>query len=121
LLHPPKKKGGDMPKPTSEETRQHWKEKIIHQRESGLSVGNWCRQNGTSIHTFHYWQKKIFPKPNLDRSAFKEIVGLLNRTSAPGKKAGISFERKGIYIHIDKQFDLSVLKQCLKALKEMPC
>ena len=56
----------------SEEKKQQWKEDILKQRESGLSIEKWCRTNNIAAHTFHYWQQKLFPKI-LDRSTFTEI------------------------------------------------
>jgi hypothetical protein len=41
-----------MPKPACEEVRQQWKENILKQRESGLSIGSWCRQNNIAVCTF---------------------------------------------------------------------
>jgi hypothetical protein len=109
-----------MPKPAREEVRQQWKENILKQRESGLSIGSWCRQNNIAVCTFRYWQDKIFPKPPFDHSAFKEILGV-GKTAASRNTSGIFLEYQEICIHIDKQFDPATLKQCLKALKEMPC
>ena len=108
-----------MTKPASEEARQKWKEHILKQRESSLSEASWCRQNNIDVHMFRYWRDKFFPKPPFARSAFKEISGIPKNVSA--HTTGVSLECQGIYIHIDKQFDLLTLKQCLKMLKEMSC
>lgn len=109
-----------MPKPATEEIKQRWKETIHKQRESGLSIGAWCRQNNISTHTFRYWLDKIFPKTAIDRSAFKEISET-QKTPFSRKTAGVFLEYRGIDIHIDRGFDPLTLKQCLKALKEIPC
>jgi hypothetical protein len=106
-----------MAQKTPEE--EQWKKRILKQCESGLSVAAWCRQNNIHVHTFRYRRDKIFPKPPLTRSAFKEIVG--EPKNASTHTTGISFECQGIYIHVGEQFDPLTLKQCLQVLKEMSC
>lgn len=108
-----------MAERASEEVRKNWKESILQQRKSGLSVGAWCRQNHIDVHRFRYWQYKFFSKPHLDRSSFKEISD--HQRHVGPCEAGITLEYRGIYIHIGKQFDPSSLQQCIKALREIPC
>ena len=115
-----------MSRPASKEEKQQWKEKILKQRESGLSIGFWCRQNNIPVHTFRYWQSKLLPKLNFKRSAFKEIsqqktVAFKLPIFNPKKKAEITIEYQGAYIYIDREVDISALRQCLKALKEISC
>ena len=43
-----------MAEPLSEELKQRWKENILKQRQSKLSIAAWCRQNGITVHTFYY-------------------------------------------------------------------
>ncbi len=109
-----------MPKRASEEIRQLWREKILKQRESGLSIKSWCQQNLIAAHAFLYWQNKLFPKGSLARSDFREIQEH-QEAWLPRNKIGISLEYKGICIHVERQFDPSVLKKCLKAIKEVSC
>lgn len=37
-----------------------WKERIIACRASGLSVKEWCQQNGKTISTYYRWEREIF-------------------------------------------------------------
>ena len=102
-----------MPKPSSPEKKLEWEEKIRQQRESGLSIERWCRQNQILPHTFHYWKDRLFPKPPLTRSCFTEL--------SPKQGTGICIEYHGIRIHIDKSFDPATLKSCMSALKGISC
>lgn len=36
-----------------------WIERIKHCRASGLTVHQWCQQNGLNIKTYYYWMRKI--------------------------------------------------------------
>lgn len=116
-----------MPKPASAEVKQRWKENILKQRESGLSIRNWSRQNNISEHTFRYWQNKIFPQATLDRTVFKEISQQktisfkLPKMDKSRKATGITIEYQGAYIYVNREVDISILRLCLKALKEISC
>lgn len=103
-----------MPRPCSEEKKREWRETILRQRQSGISVVKWCLKNNITAHTFGYWRDKLFPKPLL-KDSFKEI----HDSSLEG--TGISIHCNGVHIHLERHFDLSTLKQCLKALKELSC
>ena len=83
-----------MGQPLSEENKQQWKENILTQRQSKLSIASWCRQSGIAVHIFYYWQSKLFPKPTINRSAFTEAVDEKNKSST-----GIVLEYHGFNIH----------------------
>lgn len=100
-----------MPKLSSAEKQKSWEEKILQQRQSGLSVQRWCQEHQINPHTFQYWKEKLFPKATLSRSSFAEL------SSSPF--IGIILECQGVHIHLDKHFDPSTLKHCLQVLKEI--
>jgi hypothetical protein len=100
-----------MAQPISEKFKQQWKENILKQRQSKLSIASWCRQNRIAVHTFYYWQSKLFPKPNLDRSAFTEAIQEKNKFIG-----GIVLEYRGFNLHLNKHFNPSILKRCLEVL-----
>ena len=102
-----------MAQPFCEEIKQQWKETILKQRQSKLSIASWCRQNGITVHTFYYWQSKLFPKSTLSRSAFTEAVEEKNKSAT-----GIVLEYHGFNIHLNEHFNSSVLKRCLEVLKK---
>jgi hypothetical protein len=102
-----------MPKFSSAEKKAEWEARICQQRESGLSIEKWCRQNQLAPHTFHYWKDLLFPKSQLTRSSFVELP------IAHG--TGISIEYRGIRIFIAKSFDPVTLRSCLAALQGIQC
>lgn len=57
-----KKRRNRVPKAFSAEIKKQWKENIVNQRESGLSVAVWCRQKNIHSYTFRYWENKLLPK-----------------------------------------------------------
>ena len=110
-----------MPRPFSEEKRQLWKDNILEQRESGLSIASWCRKNNVTHIAFHYWKKKLFPKTNLIRSDFSEIPNTEDRAYKASNRSGIILEHGGVFVHLEKHFDPSALKQCLEILGDVKC
>ena len=103
-----------MPQPASEEIKQQWREHIFKQRQSGLSMASWCRQNNIVVHTFCYWRDKLFSKATLERSDFTEI----SDQKACNSQKGITLEYRGFSMHLNPNFDSSTLKKCLEVLKK---
>jgi len=101
-----------MSKPLSPEQRLEWEARIRKQKESGLSLDRWCKENQIRPHAFYYWKKRLFPKP-LNRSHFSEIPR--------PKTTGVSLECRGIVLRIDPHFDPAVLKLCLSVLTGLRC
>lgn len=104
-----------MPQHASEEVKQQWKETVLKQRESGLSIASWCQQNNISVHVFYYWRNKLFPML-IERSAFKEI----SETASP-KTTGVFLTYLGVNIHVDRNFDPVTLGKCLQVLRGLSC
>jgi|GEM_PF-1364684 hypothetical protein len=102
-----------MSKPTSVDKKIKWEEKIRRQRESGLSIERWCRQNQITSCSFHYWKNRLQSKSELTRSCFTELP--------TDQGTGITMEYHGIRILIDKSFDPATLRNCLAALRDIQC
>jgi hypothetical protein len=101
--------------PISEERKQQWKEDILNQYDSGLSVAEWCRRNKIAAHNFYYWQKKLFPKAHPKKLAFAEIK---EKGIANDSDSGVILECQGVTIRLTQKFMPSTLKTCLLVLKE---
>ena len=91
---------------------QDWKEKILQQQNSGLSITHWCQEHQVVECQFYYWKSKLFPK-KVDVSEFTEIVD--------AKTTGITIEYNGVRINLDPNFDAATLKRCLSVIKENKC
>ena len=39
--------------------REYWKKKILEYKESGKSLVEWCREQGVSYRTYHYWVNRL--------------------------------------------------------------
>jgi len=45
-----------------EQQREHWRERINRQAESGQSIREWCDQNGVREGQYYAWKARLFPK-----------------------------------------------------------
>lgn len=107
-----------MPRRTSEDSLSEWKEKISEQQQSGLSVAAWCRQHDIAVQRFFYWRDKLFPKLPLKKSDFAEVI---KEQTARVDSSGVILKYCGYEIHLERNFDGSVLKKCLQMLLELSC
>lgn len=109
-----------MSKRFSKAIRDEWKERVVNQKQSGLSIASWCRQNNITPYTFYYWRDQFFSDTTMNRADFKELSEQPNLNPL-SQKSGLSLQYQAFCIHLDQQFDVATLKQCLKALKEFSC
>lgn len=101
-----------MTSPSSENRQTEWIKLIEQQRQSGLSIEKWCRQNQVRPHTFHYWKRRLFFKP-LQKTSFTELN--IKRPDA------ILLQACGIYIRIGSDCDLNLRRQIFALFAEGSC
>jgi hypothetical protein len=97
---------------SSPEKIQTWKEKILLQQQSDLSIERWCHKNQVVVCQFYYWKRRLFPK-QITASSFTELSHV--------KEVGVTIECDGIQIHLNPDFDAVTLKRCLAVIKEARC
>ena len=68
-------------KATSAIRLAQWIKWIEEAKSSGLTIHNWCVQNGLSENAFYYWQRKARKK--IIRQTVNERSTLLEENSAP--------------------------------------
>lgn len=91
-----------------------WEQKIQKQKQSGLSVSRWCRENQIPYNTFIYWKRRFVRVAPLERKSFVELAENFS-------KSGIQLECDGIRVNVEKDFDSSTLARCLQALRSFQC
>jgi hypothetical protein len=101
-----------MFQPTTPEKIRAWKEKILQQQNSGLSIERWCQEHQVVVCQFHYWKSKLFSK-QINASSFTEL--------ADTKNVGVTIECDGVRIHLDPNFDAATFKRCLVIIKGGKC
>lgn len=58
------------------ERHKLWSERVAACRSSGISVRQWCRENGISEKTYYYWQHRLFESARAvsDMPEFAEVI-----------------------------------------------
>jgi hypothetical protein len=104
---------------------QFWQEAIAMQQSSGLNIRQFCRNEGLKEAMFYAWRKKFCDMPD-DKSAisyqnhqsqassFIEV----NMPNPPAEPLILEITGLGS-LKIIPGFDISVLKQVLKVIKEL--
>ena len=98
-----------MSLPLSQEKKQEWKNIILKQQESGLSIKHWCMENKISAHRFYYWKQRLVSN-SINALSFTELKD--------NDETGIFLEHKRIRIYLKRHFDPVILKRCIKVLEE---
>ena len=44
---------------------QEWIPRFSEQKESGLTIREWCKENGISIHKYNYWKRCLKEEPQI--------------------------------------------------------
>jgi len=52
-----------------------WRQRVKRQRESGLSIAEFCRREKVSAHSFHAWKRKL-RQPGAARRASRQPAGV---------------------------------------------
>lgn len=78
-----------------------WKEYLLNQKNSGLSVRTWCFENQISQPQFYYWKRKL-SQETLAQPKFAEICFVDQQTEKHKGEIGSLFQvsYKGIEIVI---------------------
>jgi len=97
----------------STEKELEWKNLIEQQRQSGLPIEKWCRQNQVRSSTFYYWKDKFFPK-QLQKASFTELK---IKRAAPS----LSLQAKGLHIRIGGDCDPHLRKQLFALFAGSSC
>ena len=104
-----------MPVALSPEKKREWEERVLLQKESGLSVLKWCHEHNVSYDSMLHWRRRFgFASTRaVQRSSFKELP-------VSSENAGITIEYQRVQVHLSKNCDPASLAQYLRALKGEP-
>lgn len=89
-----------------------WGQRIAACRNSGMTVREWCSQEGLSEKTFYYWQRKLYQMV-LEESSFVEVP----TTSVPANRIIATVQISGVCASVHSGADEQTLASLLRAMK----
>ena len=93
-----------------------WSRRVEACRSSGLTVVQWCQENGIAVSTYFSWQKKVFQAlKEVHEITFAEVPVL--EYSQPSWHVAASVEVSGIQIQVYEGADTNTLQALLQAAK----
>ncbi len=93
-----------------------WSRRVEACRSSGLSVGQWCRENGIAVSTYFSWQKKVFQAlKEVQEVSFAEVP-IMEHSQLSGHIVA-AMEVSGVRIQVYEGADGATLQAILQAAK----
>ena len=96
----------------SQNSLELWAERVEVCRNSGMTVKQWCEENGIVPNTYYRWQKKVFAAMYPNQEEFYEVA--MPRST---KNAIAKLEVNGITASIYSGADEESLLAVLRAMK----
>lgn len=120
----------DIQKLNKEARLQEWAEMVSACRNSGQTVGEWCKENGISVKTYYYRLKKVcdaagngllrrnsaVPVPTERNPEFAEISSVIHEHSCT---AAVTVQIRGTEIQIHNGADAAVIETTLRILQSI--
>jgi len=107
---------------TKDEKIAYWRQQVERFLASGLSVKNYCAQEGIAVATLHYWRKRLADAVE-SRPMFNGTEGFLPVTLAPARPSVSPVEvhlLSGRSLKLTAPMDAGWLQTLVRVL-EGPC
>ena len=88
---------------------QEWQKQIQAQQTSGLTVQQWCRENGINIKTYYYHLRKV-------RNQFIESAPSIVPLTIPETKSDIIIEKNDIKISLPSDISAEILVAVIREI-----
>ena len=91
-----------------------WAQRVQSCRESGLSVRQWCDENGLSAKTYYYWQHRLFQMSEAAGPRFAKIEAPVHTAGHIAATVRIGTAQAEIYNGADAE-TLKALVQAMQS------
>ena len=109
-------KAASLQRANQQQRLVEWSRRVEACRSSGLSVGQWCQENGIAVSTYFSWQRKVFQAlKEVQEVTFAEVPVL--EYSQPSGHVVASLEISGVQIQVYEGADTNTLQALLQAAK----
>ena len=109
-------KAASLQRANQQQRLVEWSRRVEACRNSGLSVGQWCQENGIAVSTYFSWQRKVFQAlQEVQEVTFAEVP-ILERSQASGHIV-VAMEGSNVRIRGYERADGATLQAILQAAK----
>lgn len=109
-------KAASLQRVNQQQRLAEWSQRVEACRRSGLSVGQWCRENGIAVSTYFSWQKKVFQAlKEVQEVSFAEVP-IMEHSQLSGHIVA-AMEVSGVRIQVYEGADGATLQAILQAAK----
>ena len=105
-------KAASLQRANQQQRLVEWSRRVEACRSSGLSVGQWCQENGIAVSTYFSWQRKV---KEVQEVTFAEAP-IMERSQLSGHIVA-AMEVSGVRIQVYGGADEATLLAILRAAK----
>ncbi len=98
--------------------RKQWLSLLDKFSESNLSINKFCEANDLKTHSFYYWRDKLNGGKVKTKNKSNQAHFVKVNPASP-KKSAIRLETDGITLHIEDDYDETLLKSLLSLVKQI--
>lgn len=95
----------------AEQRTARWAEIITQCRNSGMSVKNWCEQEGIKLKTYYYWQRKLY------QAAYEQAEFVQIPDSPDVPDIAVEIRMNGIVAAVRSGADTATIANVLAAMR----
>ena len=89
-----------------------WAQRVESCRNSGLTVRQWCADNGITPNTYYRWQKRVYNAVRAERNPFIEVP-----IAKPNGEIAVSVELNGVTADIRNGAEEATILAVLRAIR----
>lgn len=102
--------------------RREWANKIEQWKLSGKKARTWCRENQVVYTTFLGWRNRLGDNiAKIDNNRLPVKTQFIELKDPPKVSPSVSLEYDGVIIHLKGEFDATLLRKCVTALRGASC
>ena len=104
---------------TKQERLENWTARIMACRSSGMTIREWCRENGLSEKSYYYWQRRLFDTLSQQQKGVQPTFAEITPSFTNRQDCGIAVTVRisGAEADIHTGADAATVETVLRVLK----
>jgi len=98
---------------------EEWKERLVAQKASGLTVKQWCKKNNVTNYKYYYWYKIINDSKDKLTKASPITFGEVNLCAPVTISSGIKISYQSVEISLYNKNDVGLAVAVINELQRI--